>query len=1358
MLNGGNVTNIYGGSNEQGDVPESNISTTYGTAGTIYGGNNLGGVTTLAKVTVNGANITTLYGGGNEATTGTTNVTLNGATIGTVYGGGNKAGINVDTNIYLQGSTVTDLFGGSNQSGTVPESKINVYSGTATTVYGGNNQGGTTTTTNINVTSGNLSNIYGGGNEAESTTTNIKIYGLSNTCQNVYGGGNKASVTTSNVEIQNHVFITNVYGGSNQSGIVTTSNVTLPYNSPGPEITNLFGGNNRGGKTVNANVTANSGTITNLYGGGNYAQTDYATTTINGATILLDIYGGGNQAAVNNNTTLTLTNATIGQNAFGGGNLGIVGGNTLVKVNTSNIGGSLFAGGNGTTAVVHGNTTLNVGGQTTVTRHVFGGGNAAATGTQEDNNSTSIVNIGGLTCGGNVYGGANTSVLYGVATVNIGKNNVTGNGITTSNIHIGGTVFGGGEANESGSEIYDFSFISVTEGININIDANGHNTFLIDGSIFGSGNASSTSGYSYVYIKNYGTESSPKKNVSIQRATTVSLDNSAIVLSGATDRTNEYSDVLFSVSRIDELKLLNNSTLYLENSTNLLKKFTSAKKTGNTETKETVTFDSNGNATRNTNNKLFIYEGKNVNIATNENITAYGDVSGMTFFGMFTYDRNGNPDVGYFKTTYNNQSTVSSNELVMFDKGSYVLGKHHTNHNFEQDGFYSNFPDKETIDKLKVDYITPTPEDANYYMWVVGEAVTSYEITLTASKYSTLGTVELPLINFYQPNTRFSILGFNYNDVAPGVNLIEKNQIPRVAASGHDADNNMGLVMTSSDNGWLTNGKTSFLTNTSLFSGTSTYLSENSSAVPTLLFYLYHSKNLETQGDMGTAVISMVAIVPIDDLNSEVKRINVIVNMNRAIFTTDDYEGTIAPGKKYEMFPQGTVNITNKSSFSAYYSLFVEKNETIYKPGYHRVLSSTYNLPVNTKITMIDLKTNSLPDYYYYIVDQSDYDAKALELAAHNDASYRLSNFIKMGSDNTNNHYNDATRNADYWNDTLHIAEEEFIFIFDFKEADIDTDVLEKSMIIELRNNDDDVILSVIGVEQQQLFFNIFADKDSVLELDAHLSTTEFYIGHQVGLNVKTNFVQKKYNGEAIIDTNFYDYKSGLKLTILDNEGNNVNGPSIMGISYTLGTETYYPRFDGTVRINNSERIANINDNITINTEGSNLASGEYTLLIESFGSPDGIYYGLESSDQERLPFTVKNTLYGLKAVQTSDEELIVNKTTGNNETGTNAITFNIEYSSGLLHPNLRISLKRRKYDEVYSTSYELVDFKDMFSNEFATTSDNKVYMLFDTPTSVMNTTLYTKENLTSGTYRVTFSLYDNDTYIGETYRYVIVK
>ena len=138
-----------------------------------------------------------------------------------------------------------------------------------------------------------------------------------------------------------------------------------------------------------------------------------------------------------------------------------------------------------------------------------------------------------------MYGGANTSVINGNTNVNIGIDTVTDNTLDVQDIYIKGHVFGGGEANASGSEIYDWN-----------------------GSFYGGGNASSASGDSYLIIKNYGTFANPKSNVSIQRVTYTTIDNSSVLFAGAIDRANEYDTELFSISRVDELSLKNNSALY----------------------------------------------------------------------------------------------------------------------------------------------------------------------------------------------------------------------------------------------------------------------------------------------------------------------------------------------------------------------------------------------------------------------------------------------------------------------------------------------------------------------------------------------------------------------------------------------------------------------------------------------------------------------------------------------------------------------------------------------------------------------------------------------------------------------------
>jgi len=170
-------------------------------------------------------------------------------------------------------------------------------------------------------------------------------------------------------------------------------------------------------------------------------------------------------------------------------------GNSGLRVTNAVIQGNLYAGGNGMTAVVHGNTSVNVDGAavvgsdvpvTAASGCVFGGGNAAATGTAGANNSASTVNIVGGTIYGNVYGGANTSVIYGTSSVNLGYNTVNDTSLTKADVYIKGTIFGGGEANAAGSDTYDYSFISVTNGIKMNIDGTGYTNFNTRGSIFGS--------------------------------------------------------------------------------------------------------------------------------------------------------------------------------------------------------------------------------------------------------------------------------------------------------------------------------------------------------------------------------------------------------------------------------------------------------------------------------------------------------------------------------------------------------------------------------------------------------------------------------------------------------------------------------------------------------------------------------------------------------------------------------------------------------------------------------------------------------------------------------------------------------
>jgi len=1299
-LQGGQVGTLYGGSNITGTVQTTNIETSSGYANIIYGGNNVGGNCINSNIQIKGGNITDVYGGGNQVYTNTTNITLVSSSdaIPRVYGGGNNAGVNA-TYIYCEGANIQEVFGGSNQNGTVENTNVYINNGTIDSAFGGNNQGGTT----------NNSNIYINGG-----TTNY------------------------------------VFGGNNQGGTTINSNVT----SNNGTISRLFGGNSQGGTTTNSHIYVNGGNITDVYGGGDKAITDETYIQIN-SKIQKSVYGGGNEAGVNKNTHIELNNATVEDNIYGGGNEGSVGQNTYVKVKDSICNNSIYAGGNGTTAIVFGNTSLTMEGtKNSVKNSVFGGGNKAQTGREVDNNSICSVNIVGGNIGKNVYGGANTSIVYGITQTNIGYDAVSDTSLEKGDIQISGTVFGGGEANEEGSEVYDFSFISVTNGTNINIDGNGHSKLQILGSIFGSGNASSTEGESYININNYGTIENPQRNISIQRANVATLNNSSIALSGATDRTNEYSNTYFTISRVDQIKLKNNSTLYLNCGTNLLKKFNSLVDNNGVEEKAQVTInEETGEVLKNVDNRIYILEGKNVNIATNEQVTAYGEVDGMTFLGLFTNSMNPHTSTGIYNQNYNNNDEVVN--AGTFTSNSYIMAQHFTNHDITIDGFYTNENNNGII---KTTYVETTPEDDVYYIWLVGEKmdVTVFEISLTASKYATLGTHELLLTGFSDPNIKFALTGFSAG-LASNISLIESDEIPAIANTEEEANTIFGLTMKSGNNGWQTKNTTNLLTkNGGTYTGSNLYTSDNSNFTPTLNFCLYHSENLSLEGKLGDVKIRFQAMTPIDELNYKISYIDINIALLTALYQNDFYEAAITPGREFDLFTTTETNITDESALSTYYSLYInEFSKSDYIDGYSnykRVLESRdsnnmpYVFPLNTKITMLDKVTN---DYYYYVVNNEDIQSQKY--------LYYLSDFTYMGSDNK--FFDEKNANNIYYNQEKDLIYENFIFHIDFSEAQITDNIINNTLLMQLRDDEEQILIGVLGIQRDSLVYSVYPNQDAKIKVSAEMGTKSIYLGENIDLKITTDFNQTITSSKTIYDTKYFDKKMGVKISFYDNNENRLSSDSLLGITLELDGQKYYPRIDGTTRICIAEKVSNVLSRIKINTKNNKtLATGTYKIKIESFGSSDGIYYGLESSDSTEVTLIIINSAYGLKAT-TEDNLKIVDSKTGNTEKGNNYYTTKIEYSSGLANPNIAMSLYRREYtDDIYSQTYQKVDLKDYVTNLLTATNREKEYIVSDNPVDISYNYLLFKDNLVTGTYKLVFKLYDEDNLIGETYEYFIIK
>ena len=82
----------------------------------------------------------------------------------------------------------------------------------------------------------------------------------------------------------------------------------------------------------------------------------------------------------------------------------------------------------------------------------------------------------------------------------------------------------------------------------------------------------------------------------------------------------------------------------------------------------------------------------------------------------------------------------------------------------------------------------------------------------------------------------------------------------------------------------------------------------------------------------------------------------------------------------------------------------------------------------------------------------------------------------------------------------------------------------------------------------------------------------------------------------------------------------------------------------------------------------------------------------------------------------------------------------------------------RRKYDTVYDTNYELVDLQDYVNINLQATGNENEYLIISSPQANNSITYDMKDTLLTGTYRLSFRLYDGDTLIGEVIRYIIVK
>lgn len=1306
--------------------------------GNIYGGSAMGRVDQKANITIKQENSNKIKISGN------------------IFGGGKgsqeyPSSNGSDITVTIDGGEYTSIFGGANTKGYI-NGNINIDIGgnlptKVDSVFGGGN--------NADLIDGNSNSLAGAHED------NINL-GKFATIDKVFNGGNNASINKEfklKLDVTGST-ITNVYGGGNL-GIINGS--TLLIIKENANIDTIHGGGKNGNVSENTEVTISNSTIKNVYGGGENGQIKGSSkVSVNEkSNIIENIYGAGegDNATVEGNTEVSIDDITA-KNIYGGGKLGDVNGQTQVKITSSIIKENAYGAGrgqlgdndkdNGRYATVK-KSKIVIEGNTTIKGNVFGGGNASNVGekgiletdTRYIEGCDAEVYISGAVIGtdavegteasgGNVYGGSNRSKIWGNTKIYIG-NLALDQGYQKGIIDIKGTVFGGGES-RTDSTNFDYTFRSVHGDIEIHIDANEYDLNIRE-NIYGSGNASSAIKDGNIYINDFGNETDIKKIKSIQRATNVIINNSELQLLGDTNSTNIHETTLYSLTNIKELTIKNDTTLYLEYGAYALSGFSSLKY--NDEPAE-VTIE-NEILNIDGNNKIYTYNGQHLDV-TNATGDTYGNVKGMTFFGQYRYDSLEKIDKGIYGDKFINHTvdkpTWNEREFTQ----SYVLGAHTTD--LEKMGFYTVYedltPDAEALKErgeLKednyeaegyhIDYIVPTPNDDKiaYDYWHTGFVtdIINIDLELTASKYSTLGVVSKQLTGAEKyPNATLVLDSFSISSGLEGKKFVKTSEIANIETNTDKANNTFGLLMKTSNNGWIDNSSTEFLLNPEIhhsqigdedinykfsenpdetYKGDSTYLSGSlpDSVAPTLEFYLYNSNTLTLPiGEIGTYILRMTLTCT---ANNKYVIVPVIINIKITASDEEEiegYNGVTTPGKKYDIFPQMATNITDNSSFSTYFELArkKEENKVEYESG-HRVINTGFALPQNTTITMID-KSEGNPAYYYYTVTGQDEIAQKDE--------FRLEDFIYMGTDDNTKKYVDK---AYYINDYKY---ECFIFIVDFANANFNgmQGKITNSPKMEIKlmiDSSEQPIYRLISSQQNagRTVYDIFGTT-SELKASSKISNSSIYIGNTSTLTIESSLItQSTIIDESgskninVYNTQYFDKKLGAEIRVFDKSGNQIS--DLKGTTFQVeeirevdgekkkGYNTYTP-YNGIIRLKLADIFSNTSIPVIINTKNTtNDFANRYDFEIKVFASADGVYSGNEKmSEPTREEISFISNEYGLNTT-IPENQVIINKATSTtlDENGYLSDTLkdldlHIEYKYSVANPYLTISLARRDY------------------------------------------------------------------------------
>ena len=445
--------------------------------------------------------------------------------------------------------------------------------------------------------------------------------------------------------------------------------------------------------------------------------------------------------------------------------------------------------------------------------------------------------------------------------------------------------------------------------------------------------------------------------------------------------------------------------------------------------------------------------------------------------------------------------------------------------------------------------------------------------------------------------------------------------------------------------------------------------------------------------------------------------------------------------------------ITNKSSLK----LTFEKDfEITYKDGDLHIFKSNILLPLGTKITLIDKITNKI---YKKIIETSDdlygYNSSCDGISSCSKyASYPFSIFEEVGT--TDLIYYPEKNNYDKT-----IKKEKYDIIVDFSKTNIADNYFDVSFALAIKESNGKYIYNTLDSTINNI--NIYSSNldNEILTnyylIDDYSDQTIYYNSNsETNINLTNVIEHTVINNKNVIDTIYENKKSGIIISLYDENNSQINKEYLDNMIFELGEKEYFASADNLIKINLGNIINNNVMALKIKTKenSSDLSNGTYYLKINKFLSDDGYFYDSLLEDEIIIPLIVENEIIEIPNYS-FDVEMISESVSLNKALDTHLVTFNVAYSGTFTEPNIRVSLYQKDELTAYNQKYSLINLFDYSSDNLISADINKYYVDILNPTFNLNL-IPNKFNNTG--YKYVFELYDGTRKISEISKYFIVR